>query len=274
MARLSINELTTYRWSFEEDVLRSAAAGYEAIGVWRPKLADFGEDKGRELLQEAGIAVSNLLWAGGFTGSDGRSFAEAVEDAAEAIRLAGDIQAQCLVLYSGSAAQHTVRHARRLFVAALDEILPLAAEAKVDLALEIMHPACALRWTTLTHVAEAIELLDEIQHPRLKIALDTYHVGRDESALARLEAIAGDVAVVHLADGHGEPKEDQHRCLLGEGDLPLAEMVSALTSGGFDGDYDVELIGEEIEQLDYEHVLEHSRRAFANLISRTPAIGR
>src|SRR5690349_19331128 len=38
MARLSMNELTTYRWSFEEDLRHYAAAGYEGIGVWREKI--------------------------------------------------------------------------------------------------------------------------------------------------------------------------------------------------------------------------------------------
>jgi sugar phosphate isomerase/epimerase len=267
MARLSINELTTYRWSFEEDVLRYAALGCEAIGVWRPKLADYGEDKGRELLAETGLAVSNLLWAGGFTGSEHCSFAEAVEDAIEAIALAAEINAGCLIVYSGSAAKHTDRHARRLFVAALGELLPVATEAKVDLAVEIMHPACAKPWTMLTQIAESLELLDEINHARLKIALDTYHVGRDESLLARLEAIAGEIAVVHLADGRGEPDEDQRRCLLLEGDLPLSDIVAALAAGGFDGDYDVELYGEELEQLSYDEILEHTRLAFASLMN-------
>ena len=45
MARLSINEMTTYRWSFEEDVVQLRAAGIPAIGVWRQKLADYGEAK-------------------------------------------------------------------------------------------------------------------------------------------------------------------------------------------------------------------------------------
>ena len=52
MARLSINEMTTYRWSFEEDVHNLSAAGIPAIGVWRQKLSDFGEEKGIELLAE------------------------------------------------------------------------------------------------------------------------------------------------------------------------------------------------------------------------------
>ena len=86
MARLSINELTTFRWTFEEDVHHYQAAGIEGIGVWRQKLSDFGEEKGIELLVDSGLRVSSLLWAGGFTGSDGRSHKESVEDGKEAIK--------------------------------------------------------------------------------------------------------------------------------------------------------------------------------------------
>ena len=92
MAMLSMNETTTYRWSFEEDVRQYAAAGYQAIGVWRQKLADFGEEKGIELLRESGLAVSSLLWAGGFTCSDGSTHRESVEDARESIRLAAAME--------------------------------------------------------------------------------------------------------------------------------------------------------------------------------------
>ena len=86
MAGLSVNEMTTYRWSFEEDVTRYRDAGIEAIGVWRQKLADFGEERGLELLAHSGLKVSNLLWAGGFTGSDGHSYQEGLADAREAAR--------------------------------------------------------------------------------------------------------------------------------------------------------------------------------------------
>ena len=58
MARFSINEMTTYRWTFEEDVQHCAEAGIPALGAWRWKLSDFGEEKGIELLAEYGLAVS------------------------------------------------------------------------------------------------------------------------------------------------------------------------------------------------------------------------
>ena len=69
MAGLSICELTTYRWSFEEDVHHYASAGVGALGVWRQKLSDCGESHARQLLADHHLRVSSLFWAGGFTGA-------------------------------------------------------------------------------------------------------------------------------------------------------------------------------------------------------------
>ena len=124
MSRLSMNEMTTYRWSFEEDLQHYRAAGIPAIGVWRRKLSDFGEQRGIELLQESGLAVSNLMWAGGFTGSEGHTYRESIDDAAEAIRLAGAMAAKCVVVYSGARAGHTHNHARRLFITGAQRTRP------------------------------------------------------------------------------------------------------------------------------------------------------
>ena len=85
MAELSMNETTTFRWSFEEDVANYAAAGIAAIGVWRQKLSDCGQAHAVELLARHRLKASHLLWAGGFTGSDGRSYRESVDDAIEAL---------------------------------------------------------------------------------------------------------------------------------------------------------------------------------------------
>ena len=139
LARLSINEMTTFRWPFEQDVAAYAAAGIGAIGVWRQKLSDFGEEEGIDLLRGSGLRVSNLLWAGGFTGSDGRTYKDSLEDAVDAIRLAAVMQAGCLVVYSGGRNGHTYNHCRRLVRAALTELVPLARDLDVVLAVEPMH---------------------------------------------------------------------------------------------------------------------------------------
>jgi sugar phosphate isomerase/epimerase len=271
MARLSMNEMTTYRWSFDKDVAEYRAAGIAAIGVWRQKLSDYGEEKGIELLAESGLPVSNLLWAGGFTGSCGHSFRESVDDAAEAIRLAAALKAGCLIVYSGGRAGHTHKHARRLLIEAMRELTPLADDLRVTLAIEPMNAGCAADCTFLTSLEDTEAVLDTIGSPRVQLAFDAYQFGAERAALDLLPRFSGRIAIVHLADGKTPVEQEQNRTRLGDGMVPLAEVVAALSAAGYDGDYDVELIGQEIEATDYHELLQHSKSAYERLFSPVAA---
>lgn len=268
--RISMNELTTYRWSFEEDVQRYAAAGMNGIAVWRQKLADYGEEKGIELLAECGLEVSALMWAGGFTGSDGRSHRESVEDAHEAIQLAHQLRSTCLVVYSGPRAGHTVNHARRLLTNALKELLPQAAELGVQLALEPVHSRCAAEWSFLTDLGETVSLIEQLGHPQLKLSLDTYYYGADPVAIERLCQWTPHLGIVHLGDSRHVPDGEQDRCPLGAGIVPLAEIVTGLRAAGYGGYLDVKLMGQEIETADYHDLLRQSCRTVHELLEPDP----
>ncbi len=263
MARLAISELTTLRWSFEEDVEWLAAAGIAAIGVWRHKLSDFGEERGAELIADAGLAVSSLQWAGGFTGSDGRSHDDSLRDARSAIGTAELLAAGSLIIHSGARGAHTFNHARRLFRQALDRLLPLAEEHGVVLAIEPMHADCGGEFTFLNCLDETLKLVADYRTTALKIALDTYHWGHEPSLIGRLALLAPHLAVVQLGDGREPPCRESNRCPLGEGSVPLPGIVAALAAAGYDGDYEVELMGEEIEASDYGQIIDCSRRRFA-----------
>jgi len=271
--RVSMNEMTTYRWTFEQDVAAYARAGFSAIGIWRQKVADCGEARAQSLLSSSGLAVSNLLWAGGFTGHDGRSLRESIDDAAEAIRLAQLLGAGTLVVYSGPRGGHTHNHARRLVREALKELLPQAAELGVVLAIEPMHAQCATDWTFLTCLEETLAFIDGLGNTALKMVFDTYQLGFPPPDMGRVAEAASRVAVVHLGDGRAPPQQEQNRCRLGEGVVPLAELVAALRAGGFDGYFDVELLGEDIEASQYEALLDHSQQACQRLAATVAAAG-
>jgi sugar phosphate isomerase/epimerase len=266
MALLSMNETTTFRWTFEEDVACYAAAGIPAIGVWRHKLSDCSQARGLEVLTQSGLKVSHLSWAGGFTGSDGRSYRESVEDGVEAVRAAARLATHTLVVYSGARAGHTFNHARRLFQSALRELIPVAAEYNVVLAIEPMHPGCAGDWTFLTGADDALDLLHTIDSPHVRMVFDTYHLGQDPRIIERIGQLAPWVAMVQLGDARQAPAGVQNRCRLGEGIVPLRQIVAALQTAGYDGYYDVELLGEAVECTDYQALLEHAKTAFAQLV--------
>jgi sugar phosphate isomerase/epimerase len=267
-----MSEVTTFRWSFEEDVRRYCEAGYDAIGVWRQKLSDFGEEDGVDLLAESGLSVTNLLWAGGFTGSDGRSLDDAIDDAAHAIRLAGAMNAGCLVVYTGGRNNHTFRHAERLFRTAIDQLLGFAEAADVTLAIEPMHPACAVDWTFLTDLESTMALVESFASEHLKMVFDAYHFGHDRAVLANLKEIVPFTALVQLGDRSSAHNIDHDRCPLGQGVVPLPQIVNQLLEAGYEGDFDVELVGPEIGLSDYDKLLSTSRQALGTWLA--PILGR
>lgn len=257
-------ELTTFRWSIDEDLHHYRRAGYTGIGLWRRKLTDFGVERGLDLLEESGLEVSSLLWAGGFTGGDERPLAEAVEDAARAIELAEQLKAGCLVLHTGGRNYHTHRHADRLLRSAMEDLLPIAEARGVTLAVEPMHPACADDWTLLASLESAFRLIDEYASPALRMVYDTYHF--PQPTTAELADVAPRCALVHLADAVGAPSADQERRQLGAGTTPLASIVKTLISSGYDGFFEVELIGAPVPSGGYEQLVEQEFRAAAELI--------
>ncbi|UUO08682.1 sugar phosphate isomerase/epimerase [Blastopirellula sp. J2-11] len=266
---LAINQLTTFRWSFEMDARRLAEAGIPGVHVWRQKLVDYGVEKGAHLLEEYGLKPVALSWAGGFTGSDGRTFADALSDGKLAIEQAAELQAPIVVVHSGSRGGHTVNHARRLFLSALGELLPLAEEHDIQLAVEPMHPAAGAEWTFLQSLADAIELTKKLESDHLKIVADVYQLFGEKNLIEQLKQATPYLALVQLADADEAPMGEPDRRPLGSGKLPLREIVTALQSAGYEGAFDVELMGLEIENTDYDQLISQTRGYFNDIVGAT-----
>lgn len=266
--RLAINELTTYSWPLERDISEYAQRGVGGIGVWRPKLTDCGVSAGADLLRAAKLRVSSLHWAGGFTGSEGHSFEDAVRDTGELIEMAAVIGAPCVIIHSGARAGHTHNHASRLFRMGLDRLLPRAEEHNVALAIEPMHPGCALDWTLLKTLDDTANILSEYPSRHLQFVYDMYHLpSPDHTMLANL---LPRLALVQLGDASEPPRGEQNRCLLGDGQVPLQKRIAELEQLGYNGFYEVELRGEDVESFSYLELIERSIRCFGELINVSP----
>jgi sugar phosphate isomerase/epimerase len=133
----------------------------------------------------------------------------------------------------------------------------------VTLALEPMHTTYSEEWTLLNDLDRAARVVDDYDSPYLKLAIDMYHVEYDAQSPAMSPNFVNRVAIVQLADRRTAPSADQDRCPLGEGVVPLGEIVSSLIAGGYRGDFDIELIGCDVERDNYVTLIEQSR-AFAS----------
>lgn len=258
MFDIAVSELTSSRWDLQQEIAHVAAHGFESISLWRAKVSDVGAAAAARVMRAAGVRVSSLQWAGGFTGGDGRSFAESVDDAIEAIGTAAILSAPVLVLQSGCRGGHTRTHAARLLGEAVETLTPIATRAGVTLALKPVHAAAA-GCSFLTGLSEALDLVGRFDDRALRLALDLWHFGDDAELTALMPRLADAVAIVQVADRCGPPALEVDRLPAGHGSLPLERVVSDLLGHGYAGAIEFDPVGEAVEILGYDGVWQETR---------------
>ena len=259
MFDVAVSELTSPRWDLHEEAERAAGLGFDAISLWRSKVSDVGAAAAAAIVSVAGIRVSSLQWAGGFTGGDGRSFAESVNDAVDAIETAAALGAPVLVVHSGCRGGHTRSHAARLLVQALESLAPVAARAGVMLALKPVHPANAVGCDFLGGLPAAIEVIGRFADPAVRLALDFWHFGDAPGIDALLPQLADLAALVQVADRCGAVTAHADRLPAGHGRLPLERLVGDLIGHGYRGVVEFDPVGEAVEILGYDGVWNETR---------------
>ncbi len=259
MFQIAISQTTTARWELPRELERLSAHGFSGISLWRPKVTDLGVATTAALLAQAGMKAVSVLWAGGFTGGDGRSFDESVADAVEAIETAEALGAGTVVVHSGCRGGHTRSHAARLLAQALGQLAPRATAAGVALAIRPMHPAAAADCNFVTRLEEAVELVERFDDPSIRLAFDLWQWADAAETTPLLPRVARLTALMQVADRTGPPTVGGDRLPVGSGTLPLRRIVRRLLDLGYCGDFEFDPVGERVESLGYEAILAATR---------------
>ena len=251
MRQISVSQFTTYHWTFEEDLLRYQTLGYDSIGIWRRKIDDFGHRNAIDMLYDSSLTVSSLNWAGGFTGSDGRSYIDAIDDAVDAISLASKLNAETLIVHPGARNNHTNTHAFRLLESALAQLTPVAEDYGVKLSIELIPGFVESPWTFVHSFSQIDQLLNSFASEQLGLVLDLYHAGLNQPTLDRLEQFADRINLVQLSDRIDSAIVEENRLLPGQGSVDLAAWITKLDALNYTGPIELEVHGVGVEGIDY-----------------------
>lgn len=266
LRQTSICQFSTSSWSLLQDLARYQTYGFHSIGVWERKVREAGVDAAVDALFDSRMNISSMHWAGGFTGDDGR-LKDTVENSVQTIRLASRIGAPCVLIHSGSQNGHIFNHVNKLVRSKLGEMVAVANDYGVTLALEPIIDQPHSPWTIYRTLDQYLELLDQV--PELKINFDLYHLGLYEEVYERLEEFVGRIQLVQLADrtlgsiGRSQIKTNRrysYRVPLGEGDVAIESWITRLNELGYNGRYEVEMHGLGVTSDHFElmdHVTEY-----------------
>jgi sugar phosphate isomerase/epimerase len=257
LERLAMNQATVPRWTAEQTIEGCARAGYAAVGLWRDRVSESGPAHLARRARAAGVEVSSLCRGGWFCAGDEVGRKARMEDNFRAVEEAATLGAIALVLVCGPAIDKDLKGGRRQVGEAIAELAEFAAPAGVPLAIEPMHPLyCGDRSVVVT-LAQALKLAESVQTGHVGVMIDSYHVWWDPELDASLEAAAGRVLGLQLADWLAPPPDPLNgRGMLGEGTIDLRSFRAAIDATGYRGSIEVEIFNPNVWAVEPDRVLQ------------------
>ncbi|MEU4818413.1 sugar phosphate isomerase/epimerase family protein [Micromonospora aurantiaca (nom. illeg.)] len=259
LARLSLNQRTTQRWSVAEAVDGCVRAGIPAIGLWREPVAEIGVPAAARLVANAGLRVSSLCRGGFLTAADDAGRVEALADNRRAIDEAAALDAACLVLVVGGLppGSRDLAGARQRVADALAELAPYARERGVRLALEPLHPMYCADRAVLSTLGQALDLAEAFPAEQVGVVVDTFHVWWDPDVWRQIARAGARIASFQVCDFLTPLPADVllGRGMMGDGHIDFPPLRRAVEAAGYTGDVEVEIFNAEVWATDPDRVL-------------------
>jgi len=214
--------------SFGERVRHVHALGYGAFEFWGWRGKDL--DAIRVAKDETGLDLAALSAEPSFSLVNREDESVLMDGIAESVRVARSLDCSRLIVTTGNVlADETYEITRRRVVRKLKRMAAIAADNGVTLVLEPLNPLVDHRGYWLTTLAQAVDIVQEVDSPGLRILDDLYHQQITEGNLiGNLRRYIGWIGHFHAAGVPG-----RHELVGGE--LDYGSLFRAIDATGYDG---------------------------------------
>ncbi len=219
----------------EERMVQAAGCGCTAVEFWE------WQDKDLDVVARAKEAAGvDILAFGGLPSQPAGNPATvdaAISELRKSIQTARQVGAGGLIIVPGEELDDVPREAQLKTVAdVLNAAAPAAKDERVTLLLEPVNKSIDYPGTLISTVGEAIQVLDLVDQPNVKLLLDVYHQYITEGALLEtIEAHIHRIGHFHLADAPGRHEP-------GTGEVQFREIFQLIDSLGYQGYLGMEFV--------------------------------
>ncbi|MCU0267508.1 MAG: sugar phosphate isomerase/epimerase [Acidimicrobiales bacterium] len=261
--RISVHQWTTRSWSLDEDLAHWESAGIPAVGLAMDKLAATGDPvAAAERVRASGVHVTGLLARGPFSldrperWPDQRAAMDTIMDTALAAR------PDALVLTTGPAGAATWERAADAFADVLQGTMREAEREHLPVLLEPTH---ALR-ADLGFVHQLRDAVELGWRVGMGVCLDVQACWSERNLAGTIGAAIDSIGLVQVSDYRVGTRCTPDRLVPGDGDVPLERILRFLLDAGYDGWFDLEVLGPAVDEEGYAAVIERSRARLGDLL--------
>lgn len=252
-SRLSISAVSSLRWSFDDDLRFWESEGIDHVGLSFRKVEAAGAPQAVAALADRGIRVSNVVELGWWDLADRSTWPRQQDRLLAAVEVARPFGA-CLVLTTGPAGDLEWDAAADAFREAVAPVSAAARDAGVPVTVEPTSPM-RLDLSFVTAFRDGVDLARRID-ALVCMEVNSCFAERD---LAGSIAAAGDLlAHVQVSDFVIGSPCTPDRAVPGDGDIPLARILRWVLATGYEGAFEVEMVGPRIDAEGYDAAIRRS----------------
>ncbi|RUQ03251.1 MULTISPECIES: sugar phosphate isomerase/epimerase [unclassified Microbacterium] len=278
--RLSINQATVKHADLATALRVTAAAGVEAIGLWREPVQAVGLHVAARMLTDSGLRFTTHCRGGFFTLPAGPEREAALDDNRRAIEEAATLAAAgaegstaVLVLVAGGLPEGSrdLIGARERVRDAIGALADDARATGVTLAIEPLHPMYASDRAVVSTLGQALDIAADFDPAVVGAAVDTFHIWWDPQVLDQIARAGreGRIATYQVCDWKtplaADPLLSRH--YPGDGVIDFAPLTRAVQDTGYDRDIEVEIFHADVWADDPVRVVRRTAEAFATAVA-------
>ena len=266
--RVSVSSFSSLTNSFEGDVVLWQELGLYHVGLNVGKVEVAGWDAAAAAVRAARFRVSNLAGPAPAAADAHYAAQRAVlETLTRGVDFARAVGAPCFYIVSGGPGRCSWEEAAVRFANAIEPVNAYAREQGVALAIEPTNPLRA-------DVSIVFSLRDTVRLARdadLGVVVELQACWLEPDFAETVRASIDRVRLVQVSDFAIGTFDTPNRVVPGDGDIPIERLLGNLLDAGYEGVFDLELLGPRIEAEGYRDAIRRSVDRLSNVLDRLGA---
>lgn len=266
--RFGVSQFTTMPWSFEEDVRNYSRLGVEAIEVCEEKLDEGRFAEQLALTGEHGLEVSSVQPAvrtlfPSRLQPEPEGIPERLALFRRAIERIGPFTMGApFVCNTGPPPDGNIQEVFEVAAREYRTLAEFAGSYGVSVALEPLSPALMNVESAIWTLEQAMRIVEAVDREDFGICLDFWNVWQSADVAWEIKACGERIFVVHISDWK-TPRSFADRHVVGRGEIPVSELLSAVHESGYRGPYTLEVFSDGVPdslwEADLAEVISASR---------------
>jgi sugar phosphate isomerase/epimerase len=268
--RACVSAISTFELALDQDLAFWERHRIGTVGVSVAKLERFGWDEGTKMVAgavERGLRVANLIGLGPFHLADPSQWTKQQARLVHSLDTAAAVGAQCVVFTTGPFAPLSWEEAADALETALQPVLGAARERGIPFAIE--HTNSLRVDVGFVHtLRDAIDLARRLD---TGVCMELNACWAERALAATIRAGADRIRLVQVSDFKVGTIASSQRLVPGDGDVPIARILAEVLAAGYDGVFDLELIGAAITAEGYDTAVPRAIDALSRMLTQLGA---